>query len=49
MLSKFKDLDMKMSIKVYYLFSHLHSFPTNLGDLSDEHGKRFHQNIKVVE
>ena len=46
-LSKFKYLSVKMSIKV--LFSHLNRFPTNLGDLSEEHGKRLHQDIKVME
>ena len=46
MLSKFKDLGVKMSIKVYY---HLDRFPTNPGDLRKEHGKRFHQYIMVME
>ena len=41
-LSKFKDFGVKMGIKVHYLFSHLDRFPTNLGDLSEEHGERFH-------
>ena len=41
-LSKFKSLSVKMSIEVHYLFSHLNGFPTNLGDLSEEYGKRFH-------
>ncbi|XP_076799763.1 uncharacterized protein LOC143444861 [Clavelina lepadiformis] len=36
MLSKLKDLGVKMSIKVHYLFSHLDRFPANLGDLSEE-------------
>ena len=49
MLSKFKDLDVKMIIKVHYFFNHLECFPTNLGDLSEEHGERFHQDIKVIE
>ena len=49
MLSKFKDLGVKMSIKIHYLFSHLDRFPANLGDLSEEHGERFHQDIKVME
>ena len=49
MLSKFKDLGVKMSIKVHYLFSHLDRFLTNLCDPSEEHGERFHQNIKVME
>ena len=49
MLSKFKDLGVKMSIKVHYLFSHSDCFHTNLGNLSEEHGERFHQDIKVME
>ena len=38
-----------MSIKVHYLFCHLDRFLTNLGDLSEERGKRLHQDIKVME
>ena len=38
-----------MSIKVYFFFSHLKSFLDNLGDVSDELGERFHQDIKVME
>ena len=49
MLSKFKDLGVKISTKVYYLFSHFDHFLTNLGDLSEEHGERFDQDIKVME
>ena len=48
-LSKFKDLDVKMSIKVHHLFSHLDSFPTKLDNLSEKHGERFHQDINVME
>ena len=49
MLSSFKDLGSNMSIKVYYLHSHLDHFPKNLGDLSEEQGERFHQDIRVME
>ena len=38
-----------MSIKVHFLQSHLDRFPENLGDFSEEQGKRFHQDIKVME
>ena len=38
-LSKFKDLGVKMNIKVHYIFSHLDRFPTKVGDLSAEHGE----------
>ncbi|KAI6651349.1 hypothetical protein LOD99_5316 [Oopsacas minuta] len=49
MIYKFKDLDVKIRIKVHYLFSHLDRFLENLGDLSEEQGERFHQVIKVIE
>ena len=38
-----------MSIKVHYLKSHLNEFPANLVDVRDEHGKRFHQDIKAMK
>ena len=38
-----------MSIKVYFLFSHLDRFPDNLDKVSDEQHERFHQYIKVME
>ena len=38
-----------MSIKVHYLHSHLDRFPENLGDLSEEQGERFHQDIRIME
>ena len=38
-----------MSIKVHFLFSQLDRFTDDLGDVSDEQGERFHQDIKVTE
>jgi len=38
-----------MSIKLHFLYSHLDRFPENLGDLSDEQGERFHQDISEME
>ena len=49
MLNGFQDLNVNMSIKVHYLFSHLDQFPDNLGDMSDEQGERFHQDLKTME
>ena len=49
MLQSFHDLGANMSIKVHYLFNHLDRFPENLGDVSDEQGERFHQDIKHME
>ena len=49
MLTNFQALGARMSIKIYYLFSHLGRFPENLGEVSEEQGKRFHQAIKNME
>ena len=49
MLFNFKNLGVKISIKVHYLFCHWDRFPENLGDLSEEQGQRFHRVIKVME
>lgn len=38
-----------MSLKIHLLHSHLNFFPNNLGDESDEHGERFHQQIQEME
>lgn len=49
MLLCLKDLGCNMSVKLHYLNSHLHKFPENLGDFSDEQGERFHQEICTME
>lgn len=49
MLSNLRDLGCNMSIKLHYLHSHLDRFPENLGDLSEEQGERFHQDISTME
>ena len=38
-----------MSIKVHFLNSQLDKFSENLGDVSDEQGERFHQDIKAMK
>jgi len=38
-----------MSLKIYFLHSHLDFFPSNLGAVSDEHGERFHHDLMVME
>lgn len=38
-----------MSLKIHFLHSHLDFFPENLGAVSDEHGERFHQEMKTIE
>ena len=49
LLDNFQAFGINMSIKVHFLHSHLDRFPENLGDVSDEQGERFHQDIKVME
>ena len=48
MLQNFQALGARMSIKLYYLFSHLDYFPNNLGDVREEQGERFHQDLRTV-
>ena len=38
-----------MSLKIHFLHSHLDFFPPNFGDVCDEHGERFHQDIALME
>ena len=49
MLACFEALGYRMSLKVHFLHSHLDYFPQNLDDMSEEHGERFHQDIKSME
>ena len=49
MLTNFKSLGSRMSLKIHFFHSHLDFFPSNHGDVSDEHGERFHQDISPIE
>jgi len=49
MLENYRILGCNMSIKMHFLYSHLDKFPENLGDVSEEQGERFHQDIKEME
>lgn len=49
LINAYKDLKCNMSLKLHYLHSHLNCFPDNLGDFSEEHGERFHQEITDME
>lgn len=49
MLLCFRKLGCRMSVKLHYLHSHLDWFPKNLGDMSDEQGERFHQDLSTME
>lgn len=49
MLSCYRAMGCRMSIKIHFLHSHLDFFPDNLGAVSDENGERFHQDISQME
>ncbi|KAI6658277.1 hypothetical protein LOD99_15546 [Oopsacas minuta] len=49
MLKNFHSLGTRMSTTLHCLYSHLERFPENLGDLSEEQGERFHQDIRTME
>ena len=49
MLKNYQALGARMSLKIHFFHSHLDFFPENLGDVSNEHGERFHQDIAVME
>ena len=49
LIKSFHALGCNMSIKLHFLHSHLDRFPENLGDVSDEQGERFPQDIKTIE
>ena len=48
MLKSFQQLGCNMSTEVHYLHFRLDWFSENLGDISEEQGERFHQNIKEI-
>ena len=49
LLKSIQDIGTNMSINVLFSHSHLDKFLDNCGDVSDEQGKRFHQDIKSME
>jgi hypothetical protein len=49
LVKSYQAMGCNMSLKVNFVDSHLDFFPENLRSVSDEHGKRFHQDISSVE
>ena len=47
LLSAFHNQGYNMSVKLYFLFSHLHRFPENLAN--DKQGELFHQSLMTME
>lgn len=49
LFSAYKDLGCNMSLKVYFLHSHINFFADNCGIISGEDGERFDKDIKTIE
>ena len=49
LLTSYKAMGCNMSVRIHILESHLDFFPENLGEVSDEHCERFHQDITAME
>ena len=49
LLTLYKAMGCNMSLKIHFLESHLDILPENLGEVSDEHGERFRQDIMTME
>ena len=48
-LEAYEEMGCNMSIKIHFLHSHLEFSPNNLGQLRDERGELFHQEISTIE
>ena len=49
LIESYENLGCHMSLKLYFLHSHLNFFRDKFGNVSKEHGKRFYQDIQVKE
>jgi hypothetical protein len=49
MFQAYRMMGYNMSLKIHFLHSHLDFFLTNLGDIRNKHGERFHQGISGME
>ena len=48
-IDAYSSMGCNMSLKIHLLESYLDFFPNNFGEVSYEHGERFHQEISVTE
>lgn len=49
MIEALGNANVHMSLKIHMLKDHIDCFPENLGEVSDEHGEKFHQEMKWME
>jgi len=48
-LNFYEQLGCNMSVKVYFLHTHVNYFPENMKATIEEQGESFHQDIKTME
>ena len=49
LMKSFQNMGCRMSLNLHFLCSHQDFFQNNLGDFSEEHGEKFHQDIEPME
>ena len=49
LIKSYENLGCRMSLRLHFLHSHLEFFRDNLGNVSEEHGERFYQDIQVMK
>ena len=49
LMENFRKLGARMSVKIYFLRSHLDYFLENCGDFYEEQGKCFHKDLRGME
>jgi hypothetical protein len=49
LMEHFRNLGCKVSTKLPFLHSHIDYFPQNFSSISEEHGERFHQDIRGMK
>ena len=49
LITAYKEMGCRMSIKLHVFHSHLEAFKSNMGAYSEEQGERFHQDLQHFE
>ena len=49
LITSYQKMRCRISIKLLFLHCHLDFLQENLGDFSEEHGEKFHQDIQQME
>lgn len=49
LLEAYRNFEYILSLKIYFLHSHLGFLPPSLGEVRDEHGEMLHRDILLVK